>query len=76
MITQFNSADQRVRLALEIVRNPKNEVIDRVLFVAASEEAPQHPPEGKLQNDGPEFQLDCQPMFTQGMKFTARRPRR
>ncbi|KAK9943204.1 hypothetical protein M0R45_008820 [Rubus argutus] len=72
----FNSADQRVRLALEIVRNPKNEVIDRVLFAAASDEAAQQPPEGKLQNDGREVQLDCQPMFTQGIKFTARHPRR
>lgn len=72
----FNSADQRVRLALEIVRNPKNEVIDRVLFAAASDEAPQQPPEGKLQNDGREVGLDWQPMFTQGIKFTARRPRR
>ncbi|KAK9932444.1 hypothetical protein M0R45_019682 [Rubus argutus] len=71
----FNSADQRVRLALEIVRNPKNEVIDRVLFAAALDEAAQQPPEGKLQNDGREVQLDCQPMFTQGIKFTARRPR-
>lgn len=58
MLTQFNSVDQRVRLALEIVRNPKNEVIDRVLFAAASDEAPQHPPEGKLQNDGSEVRLD------------------
>lgn len=72
----FNSADQRVRLALEIVKNPKNEVIDHVLSVVALEEAAQHPPKGKLQNDGPEVELNCQPILTQGMKFTPRRPRR
>lgn len=73
---QFNSADQRVRLALEIVKHPKNEVYDRVKLAVASDVLTPHHTLAKLHNGGPEDDIETKSMLTQGMKFIPRRPRR
>lgn len=61
---QFNSADQRVRIALEIVKHPKNKVYDFVKLVVASEVLTPHQTIAKLHNGGPEVDFQTEPMPT------------
>ncbi|KAM5583735.1 hypothetical protein ABKV19_003550 [Rosa sericea] len=68
----FNSGDQRVRMALEIVNHPRNEILERV-WLAAAEEVPYDvPTRGVI----PLSRKEDTVLPTSGMKFNPRRSRR